>query len=71
MASLRLRVSGMHCGHCVMKVEQALQKVTGVYGAAVDLQQGAAEVDFDPQKTKPDAFVTAVEAAGYGAEVGE
>ncbi len=69
MASLQLKITGMHCGHCRMTVEQALQKVPGVYGAAVDLDGGTAEVDFDSQKAAPDALVAAVKAAGYGAEV--
>ena len=68
MASLTLRVSGMHCSHCRVKVEQALQKVAGVYGAAVDLDAGTAEVDFDG-KAAPEALVAAVQAVGYGADV--
>ena len=71
MASLSLKITGMHCSHCRVKVEQALQKVAGVYGATVDLDQGAAEVDFDAQKTEPPALVAAVESAGYRAEVSE
>lgn len=69
MASLSLKITGMHCSHCRVTVEQALQKVAGVYGAAVDLDQGAAEVDFDAQKTEPGALVAAVESAGYRAEM--
>lgn len=69
MSSISLRITGMHCSHCRVKVEQALQKVAGVYGASVDLEQGAAEVDFDPQKTEPASLVAAVQGVGYGAEV--
>ena len=69
MASLSLKITGMHCGHCVATVEQALQKVTGVYGASVDLEHGSAEVDYDDRKAKPDVMVAAVTGAGYGAEV--
>jgi len=68
MASVTLRISGMHCSHCRVKVEQALQKVAGVYGAAVDLDAGTAEVDFDG-KAAPEALVAAVQAVGYGADV--
>ncbi len=69
MASLSLKITGMHCSHCRVTVEQALQKVAGVYGAAVDLDGGTAEVDFDGQKAAPEALVAAVKAVGYGAEV--
>ncbi len=71
MASLQLKITGMHCAHCVATVEQALQKVSGVYGASVDLDHGSAEVDYDDRRAKPDALVSAVTAAGYGAEVAD
>jgi Cu+-exporting ATPase len=70
MASLSLRITGMHCSHCRVKVEQALQKVAGVSGAAVDLDGGTAEVDFDG-KVPPQALVAAVNAVGYSAEVNQ
>ena len=69
MASLNLTITGMHCSHCRVKVEQALQKVAGVHGAAVDLEHGTAEVDYDGQKAQPEALVAAVESVGYGAAV--
>jgi copper chaperone CopZ len=70
MASLQLKITGMHCSHCVMKVEQALHKVPGVFGAAVDLDGGSAEVDFDAKQATPDAMIAAVKGVGYGAEAG-
>lgn len=71
VSAVQLKVSGMHCSHCRSKVEQALQKVPGVQGASVDLEEGVADVDFDPKRTQPDALVTAVVAAGYAAQVSE
>ncbi len=71
MASLSLKISGMHCSHCRAKVEQALRNVAGVYGATVDLDGGTAEVDFNGQQAAPEALVAAVKAVGYGAEVSE
>jgi copper chaperone CopZ len=56
MASTRLEVTGMTCGHCVAKVEEALKGVDGVWGAFVDLAQ-------------PESLVAAVKAAGYEAQV--
>jgi len=67
MASVRLSVSGMHCGHCQDRVERALRAVPGVYAAAVDLPGGAAEVDFDERSTGPEQLIDAVRAAGYTA----
>ena len=69
MASIRLAVTGMTCGHCVAKVEEALKGVDGVWGAFVDLEGGAAEVDFDDSRAQPESLVEAVKAAGYDAQV--
>jgi copper chaperone len=71
MASLKLKVTGMTCGHCKTKVEKALQGVRGTYGAAVFQEEGEAEVDYDPAKAEPAQYVTAVEQAGYHASVAE
>ena len=69
MANVKLRVTGMTCGHCQAKVEQALKSVTGVYSAVIDLPDGEAEVDFDDDRVTTDQLVAAVSNAGYGAKV--
>jgi copper chaperone CopZ len=69
MASAKLRVSGMTCGHCQMTVEKALKGIGGVYSAVVDLQDGEAEVDFDDDTVTTAQLVAAVEKVGYGAKL--
>jgi copper chaperone len=71
MASLKLKVAGMHCSHCKMKVEQALKGVAGTFGAAVFLEDGEAEVDYDPASGSAGRYVAAVAKAGYQATVAE
>ena len=70
MANVKLRVTGMTCGHCQAKVEQALKGVHGVYSAIVDLQDGEAEVDFNDDAVTTTQLVAAVERAGYSARLG-
>lgn len=67
MASLRLKITGMTCGHCQKSVEQALGKVPGVYGAVVDLQDGSADVDYDDDTATIEELTAAVAKAGYAA----
>ncbi len=69
MAAVQLRVTGMTCGHCQHTVEEALKGVKGVYAVLVDLQRMTAEVDYDVTRSGVDDLTTAVERAGYGAEV--
>lgn len=70
MASVKLRVSGMHCGNCQAKVEKALKGISGVYMAVVDLQDGEAEVDFNDDVVTTAQLVAAVGQAGYQAKLG-
>jgi copper chaperone CopZ len=69
MATAKLWVTGMTCGHCRAKVEQALKGVRGVYTAIVDLQDGEAEVDFDDDTVTGQQLIAAIERAGYGARL--
>jgi len=69
MANAKLHVTGMTCGHCQAKVEQALKGIAGVYSAVVDLQDGEAEIDFNDDSVTTQQLVAAVEHAGYGAKL--
>ncbi|HEX4601026.1 MAG TPA: cation transporter [Gemmatimonadales bacterium] len=69
MATLKLRVSGMTCGHCQAKVEQALRHTAGVYSAFVELETGEAEVDFDDDSLTTGQLMSAIERAGYTAKL--
>jgi copper chaperone CopZ len=69
MANAKLHVTGMTCGHCQAKVEQALKGIAGVYSAVVDLQDGEAEIDFNDDSVTTQQLVAAVEGAGYKARL--
>ena len=69
MANVKLRITGMTCGHCQAKVEKALKSVTGVYSAVIDLPDGEAEVDFDDDSVTTQQLVAAIARAGYGAKL--
>lgn len=64
--SIQLLIDGMTCASCVNKVHKALQSVDGVENVRVNLAERSAlvtgEIDHD-------ALVTAIEKAGYGAEI--
>ena len=58
----------MTCGGCVKTVQKVLSGVPGVEAATVDLARGQAEVRHDSQ-TAPQMLVSAVEDAGFDAQV--
>ena len=62
----QLLIEGMSCASCVSRVEKALAQVDGVQQARVNLAERSALVIGSPQ---PEALVSAVVNAGYGAEV--
>ena len=64
--SFHLLIDGMSCASCVSRVQNALQKVSGVSQARVNLAERSALVMGD---ATPESLVSAVKEAGYGAEV--
>ena len=67
--NMKLKISGMSCGHCVSHVKSALEGIAGVSQADVSLENHEAEVTLSDQVNDADLF-GAVEAAGYQAEAG-
>ncbi len=65
MAKTMLKIQGMTCNHCVMRVAKALKTVPGVQEAQVDLQKGEASVTYDDTKVAKDKLSSAVVEAGY------
>ena len=65
MAKTTLKIQGMTCNHCVMRVAKALKAVPGVQDAQVDLQKGEASVTFDEAKATQEKMSIAVVEAGY------
>ena len=62
----KFTVSGMTCGSCAMRVEQALLRVPGVRGAKINPITSRAEVTYDDASVTPRMLQQAVESAGYG-----
>ena len=64
---LRIEIEGMTCASCVGRVERALQAVTGVMQAQVNLATKTARVTFSPDVTTSQAVADAATNAGYPA----
>jgi len=65
MAKSILKIQGMTCNHCVMRVAKALKAVPGVQDAQVDLQKAEAVVTYDDAKVTTEKLSFAVVEAGY------
>jgi copper chaperone len=65
MITSTLKVQGMTCNHCVMRVAKALKSVPGVQDAQVDLQKAQAVITYDDAKVTLEKLSAAVVEAGY------
>lgn len=66
---IQLKIIGMTCAACAIRIEKALTKVEGVTVATVNLATEKASVEFIPGNTNSDQIITAVKRAGYDATV--
>ncbi|MEP6873322.1 MAG: cation-translocating P-type ATPase [Burkholderiales bacterium] len=66
-AESSLRIGGMHCVACASTIEHALRRVDGVIDARVSAAAQCATVQWQVERTRPSAFVRAIERAGYTA----
>ncbi len=64
MSTIKLKINGMTCGHCVASVNQALQAVPGVSKVNVALGQAMISGEADAA-----LLLKAVEQAGYQAQL--
>lgn len=69
METKTFSVKGMTCNHCAMAVTKALNGVSGVSEARVDLAKGEATVTYDPATASTAKMKEAVEDAGYAMAV--
>ncbi len=62
MSETTLKIEGMTCMHCQMRVEKALKAVPGTVNVRVDLAQKQAVVSGQADR---DSLTKAVQTAGY------
>lgn len=63
MVETNIKIEGMSCQHCVMRVKKAIDAVAGVTKS--DVAIGSATIQFDESKVKKEDIVAAIEKAGY------
>ena len=63
MADIAIRVEGMSCMHCVMRVKKAVESLKGILSS--DVQIGLVKVTFDETAVKKEDIEEAITTAGY------
>lgn len=67
MAEFTLKIDGMHCGHCVRRVSQALEATAGL--KVDEVRVGAARLSYDAEPAPVNAAIAALAKAGYTAHL--
>lgn len=65
--SLSLLVDGVHCAHCIKKIETALLAEPGVEAARVNLSTRRLALSWKTGEARPETLVARLEALGYPA----
>lgn len=60
-----IKIKGMTCMGCVNSVKNVLEKIPGVNGADVSLEQKQAVIQYDAATTSPNQFQDAIREAGF------
>jgi copper chaperone CopZ len=63
MSEATMKIDGMTCQHCVMRVKKAVEQVPGV--ARTEVAIGTARITYDESQVKEQDLEQAVEKAGY------
>uniref|UniRef100_A0A5F9DCW5 Copper-transporting ATPase 2 n=1 Tax=Oryctolagus cuniculus TaxID=9986 RepID=A0A5F9DCW5_RABIT len=66
VATLQLRVDGMHCKSCVLNIEGNIGQLPGVQNIQVFLENRTAQVQYDPSHVTPESLQKAIEALPPG-----
>jgi len=67
MSEIVLRIDGMHCGSCVRRATQALQRVPGT--EVREVQIGAARVALPENEDNTGPLIDSLKKAGFSAHV--
>ena len=63
MSETTLKIDGMSCQHCVMRVKKAVGLLPGVSDSQVEV--GTARITYDDTRIRKEDLKKAVEEAGY------
>ncbi|MEG0327977.1 MAG: heavy metal translocating P-type ATPase [Erysipelothrix sp.] len=68
LKEVELKITDMTCSSCVANIEGALQGLTGIDKAIVNLMSEHALITYDPSKVKLVDIIETIEGQGYGAK---
>ncbi len=65
--NMKIKLIGMNCENCALKVENRLRNLDGVSSVSINTAKGEASIDYDPNTTGFNTFQAAIQKSGYRA----
>ena len=65
MQTTILNINGMTCMGCVNSIKKVIEKISGVSGADVSLENKQVTIRYDPERTNINQFKNAIVGAGF------
>ena len=65
MTNVTLNVPDISCNHCKMSIEGAVNELSGIESAVVDIEARSVAVSYDEAAQTREAIVDAIEEQGY------
>ncbi len=60
-----IKVEGMSCGHCEMRVKKAIEAIEGIRKVEVNLRNKNVVVEYDERKANFEKIKAAIKEVGY------
>lgn len=70
MDQVTLNVPDISCNHCKMSIEGAVNELSGIESASVDIEGRTVDVSFDSGAQSLESIVAAIEEQGYEVATG-
>jgi Cd2+/Zn2+-exporting ATPase len=64
-STLKLRIEGMDCGACAVKIENAMKRLPGVSDINVSYGQESLSLTLDEDRTSPESIEAKIKALGF------
>lgn len=67
IATMRLKIEGMHCSACAMNIDLDLEDLDGVKEARTSYAKQETKIEFDEDKIGPNKIIETIQKTGYTA----
>ena len=65
MQNIKLKIAGMHCSSCSMRIDGDLEELDGIQAAQTNFAKGESNVEFDETHVSLDQIKNVIQQAGY------